>query len=433
MSDNKSVLLSVDDEESVLKALQRSLRKVDIEIVTALSGKAGLDILKQRQVDVIVSDIRMPHMSGAEFLKAAAAIQPTTTRIALTGYADPEETKAAINEGGVTQFLSKPWDDDELRRIITEAATVARLKRENQALAILTENQNEELRALNEDLEALIAARTQELEHTNGILTTALDDLKQNHQRMVDLVANIAALPNTECEIARNKVELALAIGEDMELDDEQLAYLREATRLHRLGLVALPHSIRDIPYETLTATQLEIYQQHPNYAEAVLLSVPTMKTVGVIIRQQHEHFNGKGFPDGCVRDGIPLASRILAVVRDYYDYQAGHITGNSHTPAQAFAFIQDKSNEQYDADIVSVLEKVLPTVTGKNLNQRETLIKTYSLLPDMRLARELTTEQGVVLLAKGSVLTEASIESLLNLERRSDRKLRIYIDSEPQ
>ena len=170
MSDTRPVLLTVDDEENVLKSIKRVLRKVDVEVLSATSGKEGLEILDAQEVDVIISDMRMPEMSGPEFLKAAAERHPDTHRIVLTGYADMDAAQSAINDGGVSLYLNKPWDDAELRRVVETAVHTAKLERENSYLQSLTKDQNEELKRLNEELEGRVERRTEQLEHTSGVL-----------------------------------------------------------------------------------------------------------------------------------------------------------------------------------------------------------------------------------------------------------------------
>jgi len=114
-------LLIVDDEENNLRALKRALRGEDYEIQTAISALAGLELLAHRQIAVIVSDQRMPGMSGTEFLRRVKLLYPETVRIVLSGYTDLTAVTTAINEGAIYKFLTKPWEDDALREDIRQA------------------------------------------------------------------------------------------------------------------------------------------------------------------------------------------------------------------------------------------------------------------------------------------------------------------------
>ncbi|MBS1198672.1 MAG: diguanylate cyclase protein, partial [Proteobacteria bacterium] len=120
MKRSRSLLL-VDDEEGVLSSLKRLLRPDGYNILTASSAEQGLELLASRAVDVIVSDQRMPGMSGVDFLRRVKILHPETVRLVLSGYTDLQTVTDAINEGAIYKFLTKPWDDNLLRATIKEA------------------------------------------------------------------------------------------------------------------------------------------------------------------------------------------------------------------------------------------------------------------------------------------------------------------------
>jgi len=115
------VLLVVDDEENILRALVRLLRRDGYAILTANSGAQGLELLQQHPVGVILSDQRMPGMTGSEFLERAKALNPASVRMMLSGYTDLQSVTDAINRGAIYRFLTKPWDDEQLRENIRQA------------------------------------------------------------------------------------------------------------------------------------------------------------------------------------------------------------------------------------------------------------------------------------------------------------------------
>ena len=115
-------LLLVDDEPAVLQALRRLLLGESDHVYTAETGAQALACLEQTRIDVVISDIRMPGMRGTELLARIAACWPDTSRIALTGGADMADAVEAINNGGIFRWVSKPWEPDELRRTVREAA-----------------------------------------------------------------------------------------------------------------------------------------------------------------------------------------------------------------------------------------------------------------------------------------------------------------------
>ncbi len=114
-------LLLLDDEPNILKALARVLKRDGYRILSTTSVKEAFSLLATNDVQVIVSDQRMPEMSGTEFLSEVKAIYPGTVRIVLSGYTDLKSVTDAINEGAIYKFLTKPWDDLQIREHIQQA------------------------------------------------------------------------------------------------------------------------------------------------------------------------------------------------------------------------------------------------------------------------------------------------------------------------
>ncbi|MBT4643461.1 MAG: response regulator [Deltaproteobacteria bacterium] len=120
-ADKNAAILLVDDERSVVSAIRRSLFDKSYKILAAESGQEALKILDSEEIDLIISDQRMPEMSGVEFLSQARIRKPAAIRIMLSGYADMNAALDAINEAGIYKFLVKPWDDLELQQTIDKA------------------------------------------------------------------------------------------------------------------------------------------------------------------------------------------------------------------------------------------------------------------------------------------------------------------------
>lgn len=162
MSPTRTLLL-VDDEEHILSSLKRMLRRDGYAIVTADSGPAGLAVLAQTPVDVIVSDQRMPGMSGVEFLRQAKARYPHTVRMVLSGYTELQSVTDAINEGAVYKFLTKPWDDGHLRANIADAFRQRALETENQRLHAQLQSTHTELLKAHAQLADLVCLQQKRL------------------------------------------------------------------------------------------------------------------------------------------------------------------------------------------------------------------------------------------------------------------------------
>jgi PAS domain S-box-containing protein/diguanylate cyclase (GGDEF)-like protein len=154
-------LLLVDDEENILAALKRTLRRDGYHIVTACNAAEGLQRLTEHEVDVIVSDQRMPGMTGVEFLRRAKDLYPHTVRMVLSGYTELQSIIDAVNEGAIYKFLTKPWDDERLRAHVSEAFQQKGMADENRRLSDQVESANADLAGLNARLEHLLEQQRQ--------------------------------------------------------------------------------------------------------------------------------------------------------------------------------------------------------------------------------------------------------------------------------
>jgi DNA-binding NtrC family response regulator len=114
-------LLLVDDEPNVLSSLKRLFRRDGYHILSTCSAREGLEMLATNAVQVVISDQRMPEMSGTEFLSRVKQLHPKSMRLVLSGYTDLNTVTQAINEGAIYKFLTKPWNDDEIREIVRQA------------------------------------------------------------------------------------------------------------------------------------------------------------------------------------------------------------------------------------------------------------------------------------------------------------------------
>ncbi|MBI4083567.1 MAG: diguanylate cyclase [Candidatus Lambdaproteobacteria bacterium] len=148
-------VLIVDDDEGVLSALRGDLRDQPFEITSFTNPRAALEAVRQQPYAVIISDNRMPGMTGIELLEEAKKIAPDTVRIILTGYTDLESAIGAINKGEINFFVTKPWDRQQLLAQIREALEKYRHRATNQRLAEELKARNDELAGANETLRRL--------------------------------------------------------------------------------------------------------------------------------------------------------------------------------------------------------------------------------------------------------------------------------------
>jgi len=147
-SSRKYRILFVDDEAGVLKAMLRIFRQEHYDLLTAISGEEALSVMAEEPVQVVISDHRMPGMSGTDLLREIKKRHPATIRIMLTGYADVDAVMGAVNDGAVYKFITKPWNDEDLRLTVSLALEQYDLIKENKSLKQKSAAQKKDLKRL---------------------------------------------------------------------------------------------------------------------------------------------------------------------------------------------------------------------------------------------------------------------------------------------
>lgn len=279
-------LLLVDDEENILAALKRLLRRDGYRILTASSGTQGLQRLAEAEVDVILSDQRMPGMTGVEFLRRAKDLCPDSVRMVLSGYTELQSITDAINEGAIYKFLTKPWDDERLRSHVAEAFRSKEMADENKRLAGAVKLANQELAALNQRLERLLQKQGQKLSQEETSLQLARTVLETipvallgidrsgllvYSNRAADLLfgadAQAGSLLGQDAEQVLPAPLLELWRGRDLAVRHfERLGQRYQASCRPLLDPQAQPRG-----HLLVLTPQLEADRESPNHAHAVL------------------------------------------------------------------------------------------------------------------------------------------------------------------
>lgn len=175
--DNKKfTILYVDDEESNLNIFRNTFRR-EYNVLTASSGKEGLDVLQDSNVDLILTDQRMPDMDGVSFLKQTIGQFPELNRILITGYTDFDALKTAINDAKIFQYIQKPWREEQLRNIIDKALEVYTLRQENETLNQQLLDKNKELEKINQELLEIDKLKTDFLSIISHEIRTPLNGI----------------------------------------------------------------------------------------------------------------------------------------------------------------------------------------------------------------------------------------------------------------
>ena len=269
----ESSVLFVDDEPGVLHSLERLFAGVVPRISLAGGGAEAVDFIRKNEVSVIVSDYRMPGMNGVDFLQLARRMRPEAVRILITVHGDMRVAMDAINKGEVYKFVTKPWDNAEIKNVVLEAAGRYGLVR----------------------------------------------SLKNARETALYSLAKMIELRDTSTGGHCDRVaDYALCIAEAMNLSAEGKKWLRYGAWLHDCGKIGVPDAILN-KKGPLTPGEFDVMKNHGVWGAEVARLAGLPEPVVNIILSHHERWDGTGYPCGLKGEQIPLEARIVSVA-DFYD-----------------------------------------------------------------------------------------------------------------
>jgi len=294
-------ILIADDEEIICTVLSQRLTREGFLCVTAYNGKEALNHFYKEKFSLIISDIRMPEMDGLKLLQNVKAVRPNMMFIIMTAYPEIEAAVEAIHLG-VNDFLIKPFD--------LELAVFSVKK------ALEQKEMEEELESYHKNLKKLVEERTIKLQQ-------AYRTLKKAHLDSVKVLAEAidAKDPYTRGHsdrVRRMSLKIAISLG----FTEERMEILEYGALLHDIGKIGIKDEILGKP-GPLTPEEYQTIQEHPLIGVKIVEGIEFFKDKIPMIRNHHEHFDGKGYPDGLAGEAIPLEARIIAVP-DAFDAMAG-------------------------------------------------------------------------------------------------------------
>lgn len=315
MSKKYSILV-VDDEPDNLLLLERVLRR-EYNVFSANSGQEALEFLESMDVDMIISDQRMPQMTGAELLGAAYLRNPDQVRILLTAYSDVKDIIAAVNAGHIYQYLAKPWDPDEMKLVVRRSLESYQLTLDNRKL--LSEYRNDEAMVLSA-FANLVARLEERASHCVGRATRVKG--------------------------------YASALARDMRLFGEEMAQLEAAAHLHQLGTLVLPDALLNAPMSSLDEAARQRLALASDSTEELLLPLPFFVKATPLLGVLSERFDGSG-PRGMKGTGIPTLARILQIAIAYEEEVQGQPGVPGLSPSEALERLRSLKGTLLDPALV--------------------------------------------------------------------------------
>ncbi len=365
-SNDRPRILCVDDEPNVLEGLARTLRGHYI-VETAAEGKVALEMLKTAEpFAVVMSDQRMPQMTGVQLLAHTRTVAPNSVRVLLTGQADMESAIDAVNQGNIFRFLTKPCSTDALLKALDSCCEQYRLVTSEKVL----------------------------LEQT----------LRGSIKALVDILSLANPLAFGRATRVRKSVEQLMTHFEIRERWPVEVAAM-----LSQIGCVTLPSATLEKLYkgEALTVAEQEMVNRMPAVAEKCLSNIPRIESVREILRQSGIQFVQAKHRSTAVPEGdMPWGARALKVALDFDLLEAG---GN---PAEQPMAVMRGREGWYDPRILEAFAAMRGNSQEKTL-MLERAVKDVTV--GMVFGEDLKSGKGLLLIARGQEVTPALLERMRN------------------
>lgn len=420
-------VLIIDDEVNVVNAIKRTLRSEPFNVQVSTDPVQALEMARQLKPAAVVCDMRMPGMDGAQVFTTLKTELPDCARILLTGYADITSTIAAINQGRIDRYLTKPWNDEELRDVLHQQIGLVNLKRERDQLAASLAEKVDELELLTSELDRRVVARTQEIHQTTLFLEQAYSELQTQFLNAVKVFSNLMEMSAPSMMGHGRRVgEMARFLAIELKLPEAEIRDIYVAGLLHDIGKIGLSEKVLTSPYTQLEPGDRVALMKHCQKGHDALMALPELHNVAHYVMHHHERIDGKGFPGGLSETEIPRGAQVLAVAEDWDELQMGLLTSHKLDLKASVEFIQQGSGKRYAPSVVAVLPTAVEQLQSMP-RDHEQLLRAQTLAPGMILSRDLCGPDGMLLMAKGGVVSSKLIQYLKTFDASEYAALRVY------
>lgn len=314
-------ILVVDDEPDNLQLVKRTLRK-QFDILTANNADEAIAILQNvNDIEMILSDHKMPGKSGVELLHHCYIHYPNINRLLITAYSEVPILVDAINTGKIHRYIKKPWTPEELLLTVNKAFETNKLAIENAKLIT--------------DFKDLFSG-------TISAITDALDE-------------------KDEFTSGRSKrvCTYAIEIAKEMNLPDIELSKIEVASLLHDIGMIGVSETILNKP-EKLTDEEYEVIKKHVEYGLNILGNIKQLDSVVNIIKYHHERYDGSGYPNGITGEEIPIGARIIGLADTFDALISARVYRDSMPLEKAIEIIKAQAGQQLDYNVVQAFLRVV-------------------------------------------------------------------------
>ena len=332
-------LLIVDDEPKVLKAIERQLLDFDIDVITAENPREAMKIISNNVIDILITDQKMPGVSGLELVSFCQTESPSTVLILMSGYADHEIFIHAINNGHIFYFIKKPWEIKELVSALEKAISYKKQ----------AEYKEHVIKSYLMDKTKWMA----EISKYNELTA-------KNAENIISAFKKIIEVKDKELSIHSQRVaEIAEGFAVFLGLSAQQCADVRNGAEFHDLGKIVIKDRIL-YKESSLSTDEFEEMKRHPQVGAEVLREVGVLDHVALIVEQHHEKADGSGYPKGLLDYEICIEAKIISISDAFDALVSKRVYKDGMDSEAALSLIRDGKTGSYNKDFIAKFEEFI-------------------------------------------------------------------------
>ncbi|OUR79773.1 two-component system response regulator [Colwellia psychrerythraea] len=424
----KPSLLILDDEKEVLNALNRVLRK-HFQLYLFSDANEAIGFYQDNpNIPLVLTDMRMPIMDGATFLGKIIEINSHCKRFLLTGHADINSTVIAVNEGKISHYFSKPWDNEELVSKLKSAYELYLNERKTKQLLKVNLAKNAELSLINSSLELETNKNQQKLKLISTREANSFGRLKKTFSTFIDIYAETICLHNQDVSRHNFRVAAHARLIAEMHSCDKLTTFqIYIAGLLYETGKLSLEQTLLSKPIDTLTQQEKNLYSGFYQKSYELLKRVDELSFVAEIIKNIPVNYNGTSAPEHLTADEIPLGSRIIAIVSMYDNLVNGRQSTVKTPTLEAKHRIKELAKTMFDPSLVNHYLTILEERPSSSEGKADYLLNCSDLQEGMELTRDIVNADKNTMLTKGTKIEQHHIDRLLDIEKGQGEFFLIY------
>lgn len=436
-------LLLVTANEDIRSECRNAIEPMHWPLTETDSAHEALCILEaETEIDVLLLDLELPDADGITLASEVTKKFGTIKRIMIAQDPSKDELLRAINKGHVQNLFTLPVKRIHLHEAILHAYKTKQRDDERKSFETQLQDKYQSLKYRSKDLKSKakkiqdrnkdlsqdLKNRTQELAQTSLFIDAAQMDLAHAYNQSVQVLSSLLEIHSQKQGRGKRIAELATVLAHELDLTAFETQQVGYAALLTEACKVVLTDRLTSKPLQEMNKQERMIYEKYPVIAQSALMPLEHLQGAAEYLRSVDENLDGTGFPDQLKGGAIPMASRIIRVVRDYIALISGDYEGVELDQAQALANLRLHANKVYDSELLDILDRLLQIRAKPTI---PVAIQINGLKEGMVIAHDFFTKHHVLLLAKGTIISEPLIDKIVSYQQDSGEILILPIDKD--